>query len=67
MENKINFKMRKDDDSPEYDVTLIQWNDKWGHWRLGLNWIDSENYEYIVEKPTIEECLKATFEYINSK
>ena len=49
-----------------YKITLIQRKDEWKHWRLWLNRENENDYEYIVEKPTIEECLDCAIEYINS-
>jgi len=57
----------------KYKITLIKWNDEWGHWRM---WIDNRNddkdsdddeSEFICEKPTVEECLDSAIAYINKK
>jgi len=62
MGNKIEFKIT--DGLNTYDITLIQWQDEWNHWRLGINWVDEDNYLYIVEQPTVQECLTKALEFI---
>ena len=47
----------------KYKITLIRWDDEWKHWRLGLNWEGENNYEFICEKPTIDECLDLAIKY----
>lgn len=47
-----------------YEITLIQWQDDYKHWRLGLDWKDENQYFFICEKTTIEECLDCAIEYI---
>lgn len=49
----------------KYKLTFIQRPDQWKHWRLWLN-REEESFEYICEKPTIEECLDMAIEYIRS-
>ena len=51
----------------KYEVTLIQWQDEWKHWRLGLDWKNDQEYEFVCEYPTIEECLDCAIAYINKK
>lgn len=48
-----------------YSITIIRW-DKNGDWRLGLNWEDND-HEFIVEKPTVEECLDEAIKYVNNE
>lgn len=41
-----------------YDVTVTQWRDEWGHWRVGLNWdTHTSDHLFLVEKPTLQEAL----------
>ena len=47
-----------------YEIRLMQRQDEWKHWRLWLKRSSPTDYEYIVEKPTIEECLDRAIEYI---
>ena len=62
---------RKQDDNFEgfyllskYRITLIRWDDEWGHWRLGLNWNGKDDYFYIVEMPTIKECIDEAVNFV---
>ncbi len=50
-----------------YEVRLIRWNDERGHRRLWLDRVDENNYFFIVEKPTIEECLDSAIDFLSSK
>lgn len=47
-----------------YEITLVQWQDEHKHWRLGLDWKDKDNYFYICEMPTIEECVDRALLFI---
>lgn len=47
-----------------YEITIIQWQDDYKHWRLGLDWKNEDQYFFICEKPTVEECLDCAIEYI---
>ena len=47
-----------------YELKLIQRQDHRKHWRLWLNRNSPTDYEYIVEQPTIEECLDRAIEYM---
>lgn len=58
MEEKINKLSR-------YQITLIRWNDEYKHWRLGLDWKSKNDYYFICEKPTVDECLDCAIAYIN--
>ncbi len=51
----------------KYEITLVQWQDKWQHWRLGLDWKSEDDYEFICEKPTIEECLDLAIKYVEER
>lgn len=51
----------------QYKITLIRWRDEWGHWRLGLDWNNENDYEYIVEESTIKKCLEKAIEYHRKK
>lgn len=51
----------------KYEITLRKWDDEWGHWRLGLEWEGENRYEFICEKPTIEECLDMAIKYVNKE
>ena len=51
----------------QYKITLIRWKDEWKHWRLGLDWNSEDDFFFVVEKPTINECLNEALNYINNK
>ena len=50
----------------QYRITLIQRNDKRKHWRLWLNkeWIKEDIY--LIEQPTIEQCLDRAIRFIET-
>lgn len=48
----------------KHKITLIRWDDDWKHWRLGLDWKNENDYEYLVERPTVAECVKYAIEYV---
>ena len=55
----------------EYKITLIQRPDGHKHWRLRISktnkeWYFTEEYEYVIEQPTIEECLDRAIRYIET-
>ena len=50
-----------------YKITLRQWKDEWKHWRLGLDWNSETDYEFLCEKPTVEECLDCAISYLEIK
>lgn len=56
----------KFDKLSRYEITLIQWRDKYKHWRLGLDWKSESEYYYICENPTIEKCLDMAIEYVET-
>src|SRR3990167_7998999 len=37
-------------------LRIEQWKDEHKHWRAGIEWYGENNYEFIVEKPTLLEC-----------
>lgn len=43
-------------------VTLIRWKHEPQHWRGGLDW-SNDDFEFIVEKPTISEVIDALYKY----
>lgn len=38
-------------------LRVEKWKDKHGHWRAGIEWYGEDEYEFIVEKPSLKECL----------
>jgi len=50
----------------KYAIKLVRWNDEYGNWRLGLNWNSENDFVYICEKPTVEECLDSAIEYVEN-
>lgn len=48
-------------------LRIEQWKDEYKHWRVGVNWFDKDRYDYIVEKPTLEECLENVLDFYKSK
>lgn len=49
-----------------YQITLIRWKDNYKHWRLGLDWKDENDYEFICEQPTVHQCLDLAIEYVRT-
>lgn len=47
-----------------FKITLIQWKDEFGHWRLGLDWENEDEYYFICEYKTIDECLDSAIKYL---
>lgn len=43
-------------------LTFIKWQDKWGHYRAGINWKTGDDYLFICEKPTPKQCLECILE-----
>ncbi len=33
-----------------------------GSWRVGINWFSDTEYDFIVEKPTLDEALTVAYE-----
>ena len=60
----MNIKKEIEEIGSQYSLRLEQWQDSAGYWRAGLNWYGEDNYEYICEHKTIEECLKSIKDYI---
>lgn len=48
-----------------YQITMIRWLTDWKHWRVWLNREDARRYDFIVEKPTVEECIDECIKYHN--
>lgn len=49
----------------DYQITMIRWKLDWKHWRVWLNRESETDYFFIVEKPTIDECLDECIKYHN--
>ncbi len=47
--------------STRYMLTISQWDDKWRHYRVGLNWKD-DSVDFIIEKPTLDLALNDVIE-----
>ena len=55
----------------DYQIVFIQRDDKPYHWRLWLHkrkmdWSFYKEFEYVVEQPTIEQCLDRAIRYIET-
>lgn len=48
----------------KYFLTIVQWKDK-SAWRVGLDWKNEHDYEFICEKPTLIEALECAYGYAN--
>ncbi len=48
-------------------LRIEQWRDGHGHWRAGIEWYDQDNFEFICEKHTLEECLDMIIEHMKDK
>ena len=46
-------------------LRMEQWRDDFGSWRVGIEWYDEDNYEFVCEYPTLKMCLKECINYIN--
>lgn len=50
--------------SSEKMLRIERWRDEYKHWRAGIEWYSEDRYEFIVEKPTLLECLQAIRDYM---
>ncbi len=41
----------------KYQIRIEQWKDEHKNWRVGLDWKDNGDHIFVVEKPTLAECL----------
>lgn len=48
-------------------LRLEQWRDEHGAWRAGIEWYSSDRYEFICEKPTLDECLDLIIQYMRGE
>ena len=48
-------------------LRIEQWRDKWGSWRVGIEWYDEDRYEFVCEYPTLMKCLQECINYLNDK
>ena len=47
----------------DHTVDCKQWDDEWKSWRVGLDWLDKDNYEFIVEKKELCDALWESVKY----
>lgn len=47
--------------SAQRSLTIQQWRDQWGHWRVGIDWWGENDYWFIVEKRTLESALHEAY------
>ena len=47
----------------DYKIRVEQWNDEWGHWRVGLDWFNLEDFEFVVEKEELADALWEAVKY----
>jgi len=53
-------------------LRIEQWRDAEGRpefqsWRAGIEWYGEDDYEFICEYDTLDECLDAIIKYIDRK
>jgi len=51
----------------KYMLRIERWKDEYKHWRAGLDWYGENDYTFICEKPTLEECLLLIKEFIDKE
>lgn len=47
-------------------LRIERWRDDGKYWRAGIEWYSQDDYEFICEYPTLLECLKKIYEFINT-
>lgn len=45
-------------------LRVEKWRVENGHWRTGIEWYGEDRFEFICEKPTIDECLDLILDYM---
>ena len=59
LEEKISFI------STKHMLTIKQWDDKWKHYRVGINWnYKTGDVEFLIERPTLEMAIDDVIEVI---
>ena len=47
----------------DHAVKIDQWMDKWRHWRVGLDWLNGDSYEYVCEQEELVDALWMAVKY----
>lgn len=47
-------------------LRIERWRDEYKHWRVGINWFSEDEFDFVVEKPTLEECMLAVDEFLTN-
>lgn len=48
-------------------LRIERWRDSYKHWRVGIEWYGENEYEFVCEYPTLDECLDKIIWYIDNK
>lgn len=49
-------------------LRIEQWRGETpGAWRVGIEWYSPEKYEFICEKPELEDALKLALDYVEGR
>ncbi len=46
----------------KYTLRIEKWIGQ-ESWRVGLNWVGKDDYDFICEKPTLVQALKCAYDY----
>ena len=47
----------------DHAVKIDQWMDEWRAWRVGLDWLDGDIYEYVCEDNELVDALWLAVKY----